>query len=199
MISKQKSSTTHSFLAKENLNSRKSNDKPQKHTPQSLLSQQNAPKDPPAIGLARKNELIALNTQLVSLKPQASSSTGSHTDATLSTCSKHTEIKATYLLPGNDILKKDPQFMCVDCALSYTMKSPLLNIDQKLTRTEKTKKTALDSFLRRIDMFRGCLRNNLDTTQRKLQEAQSRLQTDLKKIQDFFTQLSTTFNELYSR
>lgn len=88
---------------------------------------------------------------------------------------------------------------CIDCAFSMTIKNSSLNIEHNLTKSERTKKVSLENFLRRIDLFQGCITRNLETNKRKIDESQMRYENDVAKIETFFEHLSSILNEVYTK
>lgn len=93
----------------------------------------------------------------------------------------------------------EKSYHCIECAFSLTIRSHSVNIEQKLSKSEKAKKYKLENFLRRIDLFQACLGSNLETNKRKTAECQQRYENDVTKVDSFFEHLSRIFNEVYTK
>lgn len=85
----------------------------------------------------------------------------------------------------------------MDCALTKTLKNAMSSAEQRLTPSERNKKNNLEHFLRRVDLFKGCLDSNIETGKRKSAENHQRFESDVLKVQTFFEHLSRIFSEAY--
>lgn len=152
------------------------------------------------IGGQRKVQIIQYNTLFLPIEPKVSSS-GSYSEPSIF-CSVHSKTKvyksdkARYFSVADDHTKV---FSCIDCAFSKTIKNSTLNIEHNLTKSERTKKFSLENFLRRIDLFQGCITRNLETNKRKIEESQMRYENDVAKIETFFEHLGRILNEAYTK
>ena len=72
-------------------------------------------------------------------------------------------------------------------------------VEQKLTKAERTKKTSLESFLRRLDWFEGSLTNSKVKGEHKQQESQTHYLGDVNKLYHFFTHITNLFSDLYQK
>lgn len=89
--------------------------------------------------------------------------------------------------------------MCVDCAFSRTLNTKAINIDKKLTGSEKFKKEELENFLNRLELFKSCLHNNVETSKRKLSESALRFETDVARVKSLFEHVSRLIREVFER
>lgn len=83
--------------------------------------------------------------------------------------------------------------------MSITINTYGINLDTKLTKAEKNKKVSIEAFLRRLDLFIGCLKSNLETSKRKFGECEQRFHNETNKIMVFFDQISKIFTDFFSK
>lgn len=89
--------------------------------------------------------------------------------------------------------------LCIDCAFKKSLNTPGLSIEQKLTKEERNKKTTLENFIRRLDLFKGCLSDNVETNKRKLTESQQRHESDVIKVKNFFEQIFSILSDVHTK
>ncbi len=155
-------------------------------------------------GISRKTELIRQNPKIISMDSSTESSQipcPVPTDPN-SKCEKHSEYRvdedhqARYYSTNEN---KSISYMCVDCAFTRTLNTKAINIDKKLTSNEKFKKEELENFLNRLDLFKSCLHNNVETSKRKLNESNQRFDNDVCRIKTLFEHISRLIRDVFDK